>query len=345
MPKSYSLLKSSAAAAALAIGFAAIGVTPASAQRAPVVDPPTPAAIAGHLARAKEIAGKNPLLQNMASEGYWCMTPSKASALVGKYTSKPLTDPVPPAQLFDNLYLFGTGFVSMMVLKTSDGLVVWDALNNDEEVRTIFEPGMKQFGLNMADIKIVIITHGHFDHFGGAKYLQDKYNIPIALSAADWDLMAASPARPGGPMPPLRNPARDKTLADGQEIKVGDATVRIVLTPGHSPGTVSSILPVKAGGATRMMAAWGGTAFPATTAALTMMRDSTTKLKDAARAAGAVGILNTHPFFYDLVERKAKQGSSPINPLVIGADALAGTMDIKRECLTGQLAWYAAMGK
>ncbi len=344
MLNSKSRLRSSAAGAALFISIAA-GVPAAIAGQSPVVDPPTPAAIAGHLARAKELAGQNPLLQNMAAEGYWCMTPAKASALVRQYTSKPFTDAVPPAQLFDNVYLFGTAFVSMMVLKTSDGLIVWDALNNEEEVRTIFEPGMKQLGLNMADIKIVIVTHGHFDHFGGAKYLQDKYNIPIALSAADWDLMTTAPGRTGGPMPPVRNPARDKTLTDGQEIKIGDATVRIVLTPGHSPGTVSSIIPVKDGGTTRMMAAWGGTAFPATTAMLTQMRDSTQKLKEAGRAAGAVGILNTHAFFYDLVGRKAKQGSSPTNPLVIGADALAATMDIKRECLTGQLAWYAAMGK
>jgi len=93
------------------------------------------------------------------------------------------------------------------------------------------------------------------------------------------------------------------------------------------------------------MAMWGGTAFPSTTAAVTNMRDSALKFRDAAKAAGAVGILNTHEFFYDLTARKNAQGSSPNNPLVIGAEATQKTMEIKAECLTGQIAWSKAMGK
>lgn len=327
-------LRSGVAAAAIAFGFS----TMANAQqRAPLVDPPEPASVAAHVARAKEIAGKDPILADMASNGYWCKSPANAA----QYISVPTKSGVAPAQLFDNLYLFGTGFVGMYALKTSDGVIVWDTLDNEEEIRTIFEPGMKQFNLNPADIKYVILTHGHYDHFGGAKYLQDKYHVPVGLSAADWDLMAATPARAGGPQPPMR----DKVLTDGQEIKVGDTTVRIVLTPGHSPATVSSIVSVKDGGATRVMAMWGGTAYPATSAAVKQMRDSTQKFKEAARTAGAVGILNTHAFFYDLVGRKAKQAEGAPNPLVIGPHVLARTMDIKAECADAQLAWYGAMGK
>jgi len=335
----------SAFRAGIAVGALGLAGPALSQGRPPVVDPPTPPEIAGHLAKAKELAGTNPLLTKMVNEGYWCMTPSNASKLVGKYISKPFTDPVPPIQYFDNLYLLGTGFVGMFVLKTSDGLIAWDALNNTEEMSTIFEPGMKQLGLNPADIKLVIVTHGHYDHFGGAKYLQDKYNTPIGLSAADWDLMAKAPPRANGPLPPVNNPARDKVLADSQDVKIGDTTVRVVLTPGHSPGTVSSIVEVKDGGATRKMAMWGGTAFPATSAAVTQMRDSALKLRDAAKAAGAVGILNTHEFFYDMTARKRAQGTSPNNPLVIGPEATLRTMEIKAECLSGQIAWSKAMGK
>ena len=323
-------------------GVAALAFTSlAFAQRAPVVDPPTPAEVAGHVTKAKEIAGNNPLLAKMAGEGYWCMKPSQASALVTKYISPPMTDPVPPVQYFDNLYLFGTSFVGMYVLKTSAGLIAWDALNNSAEMETIFEPGMKKFGLNPADIKLMIVTHGHYDHFGGAKYMQDKYKTPIALSAADWDLMAGTAARPDGTVPPKK----DRVLNDGEKVTIGDTTVQVVITPGHTPGTISSIVPVKDKGATRVMAMWGGTAFPATSAAITNMRDSALKFRDAAKAAGAVGILNTHEFFYDLTARKNAQGSSPNNPLVIGAEATQKTMEIKAECLTGQIAWSKAMGK
>lgn len=321
------------------VGALLLGGAVAAQQRQAVVDPPEPAVVKEHVAKALATAGANPLLSKMASSGYWCMKPSVASAYVGEHIAN--SKPHPPRQFFDNLYLLGTDFVGMFVLKTSEGLVAFDALNNSEEMRTIFEPGMKQIGLNPADIKLMIVTHGHFDHFGGAKYMQDTYKTQVALSEADWDLMAKSQPRPNGPTPP----ARARVLTDGEEIKMGDASVRIVITPGHTPGTVSSIVQVKDGGQQRVMAMWGGTAFPATSAAVEQMRLSALKLRDAARSAGAVGILNTHAFFYDLAERKAAQGSSPNNPLVIGPDATQRTMEIKAECLAAQVAWSKALGK
>ena len=64
---------------------------------------------------------------------------------------------------------------------------------------------MKKLGLDPAQIKYVIVSHGHGDHSGGAKYLQDKYGAHVILSAADWDLLdrssrtaAEAEARHGG---------------------------------------------------------------------------------------------------------------------------------------------------
>ena len=330
-PKSFGLLSGLLAATALSI-------TVHAQPRPAVVDPPEPAEVAGHVAKAKQIAGDNPLLSKMARDDYWCMKPSVSSKVVVDALNGAKIHA--PGQFFDNLYLLGTTFVGMFVLKTSDGLIAWDALNSDEDMRTIFEPGMKQLGLNPADIKLMIVTHGHFDHFGGAKYMQDTYKTPVALSAVDWDTMLKTPGRANGPTPP----ARDRVLADGEEIKIGDTTVRVVLTPGHTPGTISSIVNVKDAGQMRTMAMWGGTAFPNTSAAVEQMRQSALKLRDAARAAGAVGILNTHAFFYDMVERKAAQGNGP-NPLIIGADATQRTMEIKAECLAAQVAWSKALGR
>lgn len=309
----------------------------ALAQQAPPPDPPEPAAATEHEAKAVALAGNDAYLKDLAANGYWCMSPAKGNI----YRANQSRKMAEPMQLFDNFYFMGTGFVSTFVLKTSAGLIVWDALDNEDEARTMFEPGMKKFGLNPADIKLVILTHGHADHYGGAKYLQDTYKVPVALSAADWELMAKTPPRAGGPTPP----AKDRVLTDGQKITIGDATVEIVLTPGHSPGTVSSIAPVKDKGATRMMAMWGGTAYPATSAALGLMRTSIQHMNDRIKASGAAGILNTHPFFYDLVGRAQRAKPNEPSPLMIGNPTLVKMFDIKAECLEGIAAWYQAMGK
>lgn len=320
----------------LALAYGAAGAL--FAQQA-LVDPPQPASVPGHVARAKRIAGNKPFASWVATKGYWCMPPAEGRA--SAFASAGSPDAVPPLQVFDNLYYIGKVFVGVYILKTNDGLVMWDTLDNPTEARTILVPGMQQFHLNPADIKLIILTHGHFDHFGGVKYMQDTYHIPVAASAVDWGLMAAykSDDTDAHPMPPRQ----DRVLTDGERVKVGDATIRIVITPGHTPGTVSSILPVKDKGVTRYMAMWGGTAYPATMEALDQMGYSMRKLKEAAVEAPVTGLLNDHPEFFDIRERLADRRPNGPNPLVIGLPDVQTSLDVMSECLDSMKDWYTAM--
>ena len=326
-------------AAVLAFGLCLSGAISAQ-QAGPPPDPATPSTIAGHMTKVKKIAGDNAYLQYYATpgQGYWCDAP--AAGVTMRNVSK---DPAAPLQLFDNVWMFGTGYVDTMVLKTSAGLIVWDTLDNEQEEKTIFEPGMKAAGLDPKDIKMVILTHGHGDHYGGAKYLQDTYHVPVALSDADWDLIAGTKPRPGSdPLPP---PAKDKVLTDGQKITVGDTNVTIVLTPGHTPATVSSIFPVKDHGKTITVAMWGGTAYPATRAGLDMMGDSMDKFAKATKAAHAVAVLNTHAFLSNIPPLLAGMTPGGKNPLVVGSATVQKQIAIMHECQRAMGDWYTAMGK
>jgi metallo-beta-lactamase class B len=129
------------AIAALAIGAAGAALGQAPSSR-PVVYPPEPAAAAAHVARARQIAGTDPALRIM-SDGYACMSPEGIARFRAALDRGGEDQPV---QLFDNLYMFGTRSVNSLVLRTSDGLIMWDALNNEQDARTIIEPGMRKFG-------------------------------------------------------------------------------------------------------------------------------------------------------------------------------------------------------
>ena len=72
-------------------------------------------------------------------------------------------------------------------------------------------------------IKHILLTHGHIDHVGGVGDLKRTINAPVLIHKND----AAS----------LGNQA-DGYLSDGQEIQVGNYTLKIIHTPGHSPGGV-----------------------------------------------------------------------------------------------------------
>jgi metallo-beta-lactamase class B len=65
---------------------------------------------------------------------------------------------VPATKLFDNFYYVGVNSVGSYALKTSAGIILFDALNNAKEAETVIVPGMKAVGLNPADIKYVVIT-------------------------------------------------------------------------------------------------------------------------------------------------------------------------------------------
>jgi metallo-beta-lactamase class B len=300
-------------------------------------NPPMPASVPAHLARAKQLAGEDPFPLWVATNGYWCMPPAEGNAVAFAHAQD--ADGVEPVQVFDNLYYVGKVFVGVFILKTSDGLVMWDALDYYSELDSILLPGMKKLGLDPKDIKLVIITHGHFDHFGAARLLQERYGATVAASAADWQLMADY--KPDGtdrrPAPPLKQ----RVLSDGEVVTVGDASIRIVITPGHTEGTVSSILPVKDGGVTRNVAMWGGTAYPAG-AALDAMGRSMDKLRAASAAANAEGIIDDHAEFLQMRQLLAKRAPGAANPVIIGRDGVQRTFAVMGECLDNMKDWRAA---
>ena len=113
---------------------------------------------------------------------------------------------------------------------------------------------MKKLGLDPAKIKFAIVSHGHNNHSGGAKYLQDHFGTQVILSAADWEwLDRNNPADP--------KPKRDIVATDGQKLTLGDTTLTLHLTPGHTLGTISTLIPVKDGGRSHLAAQFGGMGF------------------------------------------------------------------------------------
>lgn len=206
-----------------------------------------------------------------------------------------------PYKVFDNLYFIGTKIHSAWALTTSQGVIVIDTLF-DYAIDPEIVEGMTGAGLNPRDIKYVLISHAHGDHDQGAALLQSRYGAKVVMGAADWDSTLQRPATaPGGV------PKRDIAVGtDGVKITLGDTMVDVIATPGHTPGTLSFIFPVKDGGRTLRAAYSGGTAFnfPRQAQAFAVYRDSQEKMAEAARAAGATVLMSNHTEFdraYDRV--------------------------------------------
>lgn len=86
-------------------------------------------------------------------------------------------------------------------------------------------------------VRHMLATHGHLDHVGAVKPLQDALGVPFAINAADKPLLDLLPEHGlAFGMRGLRVPVIDLDLANVSEIPFGAGVIRIIHTPGHTPG-------------------------------------------------------------------------------------------------------------
>ena len=149
------------------------------------------------------------------------------------------------------------------------------------------DAGMKKLGMDPATIKYAVISPSHPDHYGGGKFLQDKYGTKVYMSKEDWDGLD----RANG-----TKPARDLVATDGQKLTLGDTTVTMYFTPGHTPGTLSMLFTVKDNGKPINVAYSGGTAFnfPSTVPNFDTYINSQSKMADAAASSNATILMSNH---------------------------------------------------
>jgi metallo-beta-lactamase class B len=241
-----------------------------------------------------------------------------------------------PYKVFDNFYWLGTRQHSSWALRTSQGIIIIDT-NFAWATQPEIIDGLTTLGLNPRDIKYVIISHAHGDHDQGAAELQSRYGAKVVMGAADWDSTMQRPATAAGGVP-----KRDVSVGpEGTKITLGDTTVTVVSTPGHTPGTLSYVFPVKDQGRTVMVAYSGGTltgAFGADAMRWDEYIASQKKIAQVAAEAGATVILSNHSE-YDgaytkarLVSLKREAGES--HPFLAGEDTVQRYFTVMMECAT-----------
>lgn len=87
---------------------------------------------------------------------------------------------------------------------------------------------------------ILINTHGHIDHIGANRDIKDKFDIPLYIHAADGPMLEdVLQSELSFFLGAKESPPPDKFLEEGDEIKIGNISLSVVHTPGHSPGSVS----------------------------------------------------------------------------------------------------------
>jgi metallo-beta-lactamase class B len=235
-------------------------------------------------------------------------------------------------QVFDNLYLLTTKANNAWAVTTSAGIILIDTLFGYAAQDEIVD-GLKKVGLDPANIKYIVVSHAHGDHDGSVKFLQDAYHPRIVMGPKDWELSA----REANP------PRRDIDATDGQKLTLGDTTITIYITPGHTAGTLSVLVPVKDHGVPHLAMEWGGTAVSGNTSKemLQSYISNAARFLDIANGAGADVIIGNHTIYNDALVRfertKARKPGEP-HPWVVGKAEVRKYLTVAEECAKSWLA-------
>ena len=317
-------------------GIAATCVTVSAQRGAPQPARPDNAQSLAHIQAARTIAGGDAFLA--IPFNFFCV----AGSARAQNNNAPDLE---PRRLFDNVYAVGNSETAVYALTSPDGIVLLDA--GFENKAEALAAQLQQVNLDPARVKYILLGHGHADHFGGARYFQDKYGTKVGAAAADWDLITA-PTPAGGQLAGRggggAKPARDLTLTDGQPFQLGDLTITPVAIPGHTPGSLAFVFPVKDGGKTRMAGLVGGTVLTTgilTTDALKQYIQSIGRYIEVAKKMNVEVELQNHPIFDGMPERleriKAAKPGDP-SPFAIGNERYLRMWSIVSECMQAEIA-------
>ncbi|MCE5270456.1 MBL fold metallo-hydrolase [bacterium] len=170
---------------------------------------------------------------------------------------KPRPNPA-PEQIYGPLYSVGPVDVSVYLLKTAQGLVLFDSGYRGRD-SSLVEDNVRKLGLDPQQIKEIFITHWHPDHSGGAARIAALSGAEVLLNKYDAEVVRTGLYRGKSVLTPCD---RVKDIEDGQVFDLGDATVKVLYTPGQTRGEVVYLVTLDGPqGPCRALAAGDATGF------------------------------------------------------------------------------------
>jgi metallo-beta-lactamase class B len=158
--------------------------------------------------------------------------------------------PFPPHHVIGNVYFVGSKGLGIYLVSTPQGHILINA--GLEDSVPLIQRSVEKLGFRFSDVKILLISHAHFDHdagaarikqITGAKYMVMDADVPVVESGGKRDFFYSR--TPGMLYPVARV---DRVLHDGDTVSLGDSVLTAHLTPGHTKGCTTWTMKVQESG-------------------------------------------------------------------------------------------------
>ena len=153
--------------------------------------------------------------------------------------------PYPPFRIAGNLYYVGTYDLACYLITTEKGNLLINTGTAASAAQ--IKKNIETLGFNFKDIKILLITHAHFDHIGAIAAIKKQTGAKLMVDAADEDVLESGGktdyelGKYGVTFKPVKP---DRLLHDGDIVKLGDMQITMLHHPGHTKGACSFLFTV-----------------------------------------------------------------------------------------------------
>ena len=174
----------------------------------------------------------------------------KNTAWFMERVERPDTDSEPqaPFKIMGNVYYVGANNIASILVATPQGHILLDT--GTQKMGAVVFPNMVKLGFKPADIKVMLISHAHYDHMEtmetirritGATVAAIEAEVPALVSGHDLsstETWGHEPIQVG------------RVLKSGEDIQLGGSTVKAIWTPGHTPGAAAYFITTQEDGRT-----------------------------------------------------------------------------------------------
>lgn len=183
-----------------------------------------------------------------------------------EFFTNPSIGRVEPFKIADNLYYVGDKYVCIHLIDAGEGLILLDS--GYLGTTHLLIDSIWRLGFDPANVRWIIHTHGHSDHFGASDEFKSMFGTKLAISKAEADAFREKPHRTHvnkALYPFAKIPEFDYEIEDGEIFEYGNIKIRFVLTPGHTVGVISPFFEVTDNGKTYLAGMYGGAGVNAVT--------------------------------------------------------------------------------
>ena len=170
------------------------------------------------------------------------------------------TQPLAPYHIVGNVYYVGTRGLASYLITTPKGHILINT--NTEETAPLIRESVEKLGFRFEDVKIILISHAHWDHCGGSALIKELTGAKYFVMEGD-----ASVVESGGkddyhyrntPSSYFKPTKVDRVLHDGDEVKLGGTVLVAHRTPGHTKGCTTWSMKAREGKETYNVVIVGG---------------------------------------------------------------------------------------